>query len=111
VVKAVNYPHTYDPQAPYGRDQFGHPLSDKSRVTAGMLQIVGFFIAPGIGRLYLGDTRTGLIQLLVCVFGWFTMWMLIGIPIILVMAIWSGIDGIVILTGSVRDPQGRTLRS
>lgn len=107
----MNYPYPYpqyDPQAPYGRDQFGQPLSDKSRVTAGVLQIVGFFIAPGIGRLYLGDTKTGLIQLLVCVLGWFTMWLLVGIPIVLAMAIWSGI---VILSGSVRDPQGRTLRS
>ena len=107
----MNYPYTYDPQAPYGRDQFGQPLSDKSRVTAGVLQIVGFFIAPGIGRLYLGDTRTGLIQLPVCVFGWFTMWVLIGIPIVLAMAIWSGIDGVVILSGNVRDPHGRTLRA
>jgi TM2 domain-containing membrane protein YozV len=110
----MNYPYPYpqyDPQAPYGRDQFGQPLSDKSRVTAGVLQIVGFFIAPGIGGLYLGDTRTGLIQLLVCVLGWFTMWMLIGIPIVLAMAIWSGIDGVVILSGNVRDPQGRTLRA
>jgi TM2 domain-containing membrane protein YozV len=98
----MNYPYTYDPQAPYGRDQFGQPFSDKSRVTAGVLQIVGFFIAPGIGRLYLGDTRTGLIQLLVCVF---------GLPIVLAMAIWSGIDGVVILSGNVRDPHGRTLRA
>ena len=101
----------YDPQAPYGRDEFGYPLSDKSRVTAGVLQIVGFFIAPGIGRLYLGDTKTGLTQLLVCVMGWLTMWLLVGIPVVLAMAIWSGIDGIMIISGKVRDPQGRTLRS
>jgi TM2 domain-containing membrane protein YozV len=106
----MNYP-PYDPQAPYGRDEHGYPLSDKSRVTAGILQIVGFFIAPGIGRLYLGDTKVGLLQLLGCLFGWFTIWLLIGIPIVLGMALWSAIDGIVILGGTVRDQQGRVLRS
>jgi hypothetical protein len=39
------------------------------------------------------------------------MWMLIGIPIVLAMAIWPGIDGVVILSGNVRDPHGRTLRA
>ncbi len=38
-------------------------VSDKSKVVAGVLQIVlgGF----GVGRFYMGDTKTGVIQLIV----------------------------------------------
>jgi TM2 domain-containing membrane protein YozV len=86
-------------------------VSDKSRVTAGVLQLIGFFIAPGMGRLYLGDSKVGLLQLLGWIVGIFTVWLLIGVPIILAVAIWSGIDGLMILSGSVRDPYGRTLRA
>ena len=47
-------------QAPYGLDpRTGIPYSEKSKVVAGLLQILLPF---GIGRYYIGDTKTGVWQ-------------------------------------------------
>ncbi|MEU7575395.1 TM2 domain-containing protein [Micromonospora sp. NPDC049240] len=79
---------------PYQQHPYG--VSDKSKVVAGILQILlgGF----GIGRFYMGDTKTGVIQLVVtlvtCGFG----------------AIWGLVDGILILVNGGVDGQGRPLR-
>lgn len=89
-----------DPAAPFGRHPVtGEPLSDKSKVIAGLLQLLGLFGLVGIGRIYLGDTQLGIIQLVV---GLITC----GIGAV----IWGIIDAIMILTDKVRDPQGRPLR-
>jgi len=90
----------FDPAAPYGRDPItGEPLSDKSKVIAGLLQLIGLFGLVGFGRIYLGQTSLGVIQLVV---GLLTC----GIAAI----IWGIIDAILIFTGSVRDTAGRPLR-
>lgn len=87
----------YDPSAPFGRDPLtGQPMSDKSKVTAGLLQI--FLGSFGVGRLYLGYTTIGVLQIVVSL-------LTCGIG-----AIWPLIDGILILMGNVPDPQGRKLR-
>ncbi|GBE66209.1 hypothetical protein MFM001_26710 [Mycobacterium sp. MFM001] len=86
-------------------------MSDKSRVAAGGLQLLGFFIVPGVGRLYLGYTAIGATQLILWVVGIATTILFIGFALILGVAIWSLVDGIIILSGSVRDPQDRVLRS
>jgi len=89
-----------DPSAPFGRHPVtGEPLSDKSKVVAGLLQLLGLFGLVGIGRIYLGYTGLGIAQLLV---GLVTC----GIGAI----VWGIVDGIMILTDKVRDPQGRPLR-
>jgi TM2 domain-containing membrane protein YozV len=80
---------TYPPQNPAG-------VSDKSKVVAGILGILlgGF----GVGRFYIGDTKTGVLQLVVtivtCGFG----------------SLWGLIDGIMILVNGGTDAQGRPLR-
>jgi TM2 domain-containing membrane protein YozV len=90
----------YDPSAPYGRHPLtGEPLSEKSKVVGGLLQLIGLFGLVGIGRLYLGYTGLGIAQLLV---GLVTC----GIGAV----IWGIVDAILILTDKVRDPQGRPLR-
>jgi TM2 domain-containing membrane protein YozV len=90
----------YDPAAPYGRNPVtGEPNSEKSKVVAGLLQLIGLFGLVGIGRIYLGYTGLGVAQLLV---GLVTC----GIGAV----IWGIIDAVLILTGKVRDPQGRPLR-
>jgi TM2 domain-containing membrane protein YozV len=90
----------YDPSAPYGRHPLtGEPLSEKSKVVAGLLQLLGLFGLVGIGRIYLGYTGLGIAQLLV---GLVTC----GIGAV----IWGIIDAVLILTDKVRDPQGRPLR-
>ncbi|MCV7346403.1 hypothetical protein BST42_26280 [Mycolicibacterium rhodesiae] len=89
-----------DPSAPFGRHPVtGEPLSDKSKIVAGLLQLLGLFGLVGIGRIYLGYTGLGIAQLLV---GLVTC----GIGAV----IWGIIDGVMILTDKVRDPQGRPLR-
>lgn len=98
------------PQAPYGQPPYGahqgapwgvHPVtgvpySDKSKLIAGLLQIL---IPLGIGRFYTGQTGLGIAQLLVTV-------LTCGIG-----GLWPFIDGIVILAGDPKDEQGRPLRS
>lgn len=74
----------------------GPAVSDKSKVVAGVLQIVlgGF----GVGRFYMGHVGIGVAQLVVtlvtCGFG----------------GIWGLIDGILILVNGGVDGQGRPLR-
>jgi TM2 domain-containing membrane protein YozV len=95
------YPPAYtDPAAPYGRHPLtGEPLSDKSKVVAGLLQLLGLFGIVGIGRIYLGQTGLGVAQLIVGIVTCF-----IG------AVIWGIVDAVLILTDKVRDPQGRPLR-
>ncbi|MGH3979630.1 MAG: DUF1707 domain-containing protein [Pseudonocardiaceae bacterium] len=90
---ATGYPAAY--AAPYGYDEFGRPLSDKSRLAAGLLQIL---VPIGIGRFYTGDVGTAVAQLLLS--------LLCGVGVI-----WCLIDGIVILAQGGTDGQGRQLRS
>ncbi|MET9229356.1 NINE protein [Lentzea sp. NPDC003310] len=81
------------PGAPYGFDPMtGVPLSDKSKVAAGVLQL--FLGNLGIGRFYTGHTGIAVAQLLTCG----------G------CGIWSLIDGIIILVNGGEDAQGRKLR-
>ncbi|MFF0498000.1 TM2 domain-containing protein [Nocardia aobensis] len=89
-------PYGMDPEAPYGRNMYGEPFSDKSKLTAGLLQL--FVGGLGIGRFYLGYTGIGVAQLLVTLFT-------CGLG-----GIWPFIDAIMILTGKVRDPYNRPLQ-
>ncbi|MFB6890575.1 TM2 domain-containing protein [Kitasatospora sp. NPDC056327] len=78
-------------QQPYAQQP---ELSDKSKVVAGVLQIL--LGGLGVGRFYTGHIGMGIAQLLTC--GGF--------------GIWALIDGILFLTSNDRtDAQGRLLRS
>jgi hypothetical protein len=71
-----------------------YPLarSDKSRTLGGVLQL----LVPGVGRMYLGYSAIGVLQLALSLCG-------VGI-------LWSWIDGIIVLAGGVRmDGYGRQL--
>lgn len=87
--------------APYGVEpRTGRPYSDKVRVLAGTLQILlGCF---GVGRFYVGHSGVGTAQLLITVLS-------LGHLAPLVI-LWGVIDGILMLTGFVRDRYGRPLR-
>ena len=71
-------------------------VSDKSKLVAGLLAI--FLGGFGIGRFYIGDTKIGVLQLVVtlitCGAG----------------SLWGLIDGILILVKGGVDGQGRPLR-
>src|SRR3954454_12583347 len=86
----------YDPNAPYGiHPATGIPYSDKSKLIAGLLQI----FVSGVGRMYIGQVGMGVAQLLVAIFT-------CGIG-----ALWSIIDGIMILVNDApKDAQGRILK-
>ncbi|AYJ49935.1 TM2 domain-containing protein [Rhodococcus sp. P1Y] len=90
-------PYGVDPTAPYGRHPVtGEPLSDKSKLTGGLL---GILLGPfGAGRFYLNQPGIAVAQIAVT-------WLTCGIG-----GIWPLIDGIMMLTGSVRDEHGRPLR-
>jgi TM2 domain-containing membrane protein YozV len=75
-------------------------LSEKSKLAAALL---AFFLGSlGIHRFYLGYTTIGIIQLAItlCTCG------LGG----LLVGLWALIEMVFILTGSLKDAQGRTLR-
>lgn len=96
-----------DPLAPYGRDPLtGEPLSDKSKVIAGLLQLLGLAGVLGIGRIYLGQTGFGVGQLVGClILGFVTCGIGFVVPVI-----WGIVDAVLMFTGKVRDPLGRPLR-
>ncbi|MFY1701690.1 MULTISPECIES: TM2 domain-containing protein [Micromonospora] len=76
--------------------QYPGQVSDKSKVVAGVLGILlGTF---GAGRFYMGDTKTGVLQLVVSL-------VTCGIG-----GLWGFIDGILILVNGGVDGQGRPLR-
>ena len=85
------------PHAPYGIDPIsGMPFSDKSKMVAGLLNILLPFVGiGGVGRFYTGHIGIGVAQLLL---GWLT------------CGIWPLIDGIMMLMGKIPDAQGRPLR-
>ncbi|MCG5430797.1 TM2 domain-containing protein [Mycobacterium sp. MYCO198283] len=97
----AGFPPPYpDPGAPWGRHPVtGEPLSDKSKLVAGLLQLIGLFGLVGVGRIYLGYTGLGIAQLIV---GLVTC----GIGAV----VWGIVDAVLIFSDRVRDPDGRPLR-
>lgn len=73
----------------------GLPFSDKNKLIAGLLQLL---IPIGIGRMYMGHVGLGIAQLIVTL-------VTCGVG-----AIWSFIDGILILVGQPKDEKGLPLR-
>ncbi len=89
-------PPGYGPGAPYGVDPVtGQPYSEKQKLIVGILQIVP---GLGIGRMYAGHVGLGIAQLVVTV-------VTLGCG-----AVWTLIDGILILTNGGTDGDGRPLR-
>ncbi|MQW75438.1 NINE protein [Nocardioides sp. dk4132] len=85
------------PGAPYGvHPTTGIPYSEKSKLVAGLLQLL---LPLGIGRLYAGYTGIGIAQLVVTI-------VTCGIG-----ALWPFIDGIIILATDSKDAEGYMLRS
>lgn len=84
------------PDAPYGiQPHTGLPYSSRSKILAGVLQLM---FPIGAGRFYTGHTGIGVAQLIV-------VFVTCGIG-----CLWPFIDGIMMLTGSVPDAEGRPLR-
>ncbi|TYL51792.1 TM2 domain-containing protein [Nocardioides sp. BGMRC 2183] len=90
----------------------GEWLSDKSKVAAGLLQLLLPFIGvAGVGRLYAGHVGVGLTQLLGTIVSYLLMCVLIGFLTAPLFLLWSFIDGIVLIaSNSPRDGRGRVMR-
>ncbi len=108
--RSPTVPTPVDPSAPYGRDPLtGEPLSDKSAITAGLLQ---FFLGGlGVGRFYIGSTNIGAIQLGLTILGIITSWLIVGIFICVGVGIWALVDAVMMFTRSIPDQYGRKLRN
>ncbi len=100
------------PQPGYGVGGFGGQYSDKSKTTAGLLQLLLSLIGVcGIGELYIGNTAIGVTQLVGFIVAFCASSIFIGIPFVIGIWLWSVIDGIIMLARSdFRDGQGRLLR-
>ncbi len=104
--------------APYGIDPAsGLPLSDKSRVVVGLLQLVPGFVGGfgGIGRLYAGHTGLAVAQLVATILGWvsFVCGFILVFPFFFAFCfwLWFVVDGVVLMTGRpTTDGHGRLLR-
>ena len=79
----------------------------KSKVVAGLLALL--LCGMGIHHFYLGNTNLGIAQLAIYIVGLVTSVVLIGFLIFPIAMIWSLVDGIRILTGSMPDSEGRPL--
>jgi len=104
---------------PYGFDPMtGMQYSEKSRTTAGLLQLLLSLLLTlgGIGRLYAGHGGIGVTQLVLSVGSWIVICagggsgILFGLLMLTGVWFWSWIDGVVILSGRPVDGQGRPLR-
>ncbi|EOM78563.1 TM2 domain-containing protein [Rhodococcus rhodnii] len=104
-------PFYADPAAPYGRDpRTGQPLSNKSRTTAGLLQLLPSFVGVcGVGRLYTGSIAIGLAQFVLMFAGYALMLLLIGFLVVPAIWIWNLVDAIRMFSGDVDDGEGRKL--
>ncbi|MER7001951.1 hypothetical protein ABT297_02750 [Dactylosporangium sp. NPDC000555] len=106
----VGYAAAYDPLT-------GQPYSDKSKVVAGLLQLVPglLFAIGGIGRLYAGNIALGVTQLILSfAVGWvaFICGFFLFVPFLITGGLWLWfiIDGIMMFAGRPVDGQGRPLR-
>jgi TM2 domain-containing membrane protein YozV len=95
---------------------YGPQYSDKSKLAAGLLQLLlGFFLGlGGVGRLYAGNTSLGIVQIVASVVGWVSFWcgFFLILPFLVFFGVWLWfvIDGIIMLAGQPTDGQGRPLR-
>jgi TM2 domain-containing membrane protein YozV len=115
----AGYPHSpmaapYDPVT-------GQPYSDKSKVAAGLLQLLPGFVLGlgGIGRLYAGHAGLGIAQIAVSVLAYVSLCcsfvtlglaLIIAVPLLAAGWLWPVIDGVIMLAGRPVDGQGRLLR-
>jgi len=79
--------------------------SSKSRTIA--LLLCFFLGSLGAHRFYLVKNPTAITMLVLWVIGIATVWILIGIPFLIAVGIWSLIDLILILVGAMKDGEGR----
>lgn len=94
----------------------GLPYSDKSKMTAGLLQLLlgAFLCVGGVGRLYAGNAMLGGFQVAASGVAWISLcclgWLGVGFIAFFAAWVWFIVDGIVVLAGQPVDGHGRPLR-
>jgi TM2 domain-containing membrane protein YozV len=94
----------------------GLPYSEKSKLAAGLLQLIPAFVMciAGVGRLYAGQTGLGVLQLFGSILAWIMLiclfWLVVPIFLFFGMWLWGIVDGIVMLAGRPVDGYGLLLR-
>jgi hypothetical protein len=106
-----------DPRAPYGiHPATGQPMSNRSKLVAGLLQLLPglFFTLGGFGRLYSSHIGLGFAQIMLSVVAWVSFWcgFALFLPFFLWLAIWMWfiLDGALLLARGGLDGKGRVLR-
>lgn len=91
-----------------GNPNNGNPNA-KSKMAAGLL---GIFLGQfGVHNFYLGYTGKAVAQLLLTIFGYILAVFVVGIFMVAASGIWTLIEGIMILSGSIKvDGNGNPLR-
>ncbi|MDU0478530.1 TM2 domain-containing protein [Staphylococcus chromogenes] len=93
---------------PYAAAPMG---TQKSMIAAALL---AFFLGGfGIHNFYLGYTTKGIIQLVMCLLGWATAIIIVGLVVLCVLEVWVIVEFIMILLGSgsmARDSRGVPLQ-
>lgn len=76
------------------------PLKQKSKTIAVVLAI---FLPLGIYNFYLGYTRKAVIQLVLTIVGWITIFVLLPLAFVLswALAIWQLVEAVMILVGRI----------
>ena len=83
-------------------------ISDKSRLpTTLFVLFLGQF---GAHRFYTGKTETALSMLALAVPSWLALWYPLGRLFLLVLAVWILVDAIAVISGQVKDSEGKLIK-
>lgn len=84
--------------------------SPKSRLATALL---AFFIGEfGAHRFYIGKIGTAVLMLILGIIGWSTIWIMgIGLIFLIPVSIWSLIDFILALAGTLKDGGGKPIQN
>ncbi len=79
-------------------------VSPKSRLATSLF--AWFLGSLGVHRFYIGKTGTAVVMLILGLIGYATCWIVVGIPFLIVVGIWSLIDFIFAVAGRMKDNNG-----
>jgi TM2 domain-containing membrane protein YozV len=87
-------------------------VSQKSRLATTLLCALPALLVGihGIHRLYLGKIGTGVVMLVLCILGWATVWLLVGLVFLIPVYVWTIIDFAFAVSGNMKDTEGKLIK-
>lgn len=74
-----------------------HMMYDANRKSTGVAYLLWFFLGVfGGHRFYLGQTGTAVAQLIICVLGWLTLIVGVGMLLLAIIGVWVLVDAFLI---------------